>query len=391
MTQQLMTTVRHGGDWIFQPKHHANGISSFGDMKFYIALFLYLASFLVLAHDPFFHQHGAFVYKQGLVTLLLAAVIAASFNWEMCLFGKPVGANLLLHVIQLCPLSLFMARITAKASVPPEPNSLLGQVMKLLKDSVKEIFFTDFVEKIPIWVTDLITNWWICILLVLVLVFLSFRNLPLKVAAVICTLLFVPFASVIEKGASGCLLLGMILLGGGMAMQFCRYDKILYFENILHRLQASTSLDSMLAAVILRTMTDLQNQTRMSEKNLLSLVRAEYDPDGKMTPADLQLIAGEVLHRMVYEYDLVVVRGDAEGLFLKPNALLFCSDSLLTHLAVFPRVLLALVVAAIWLILPIDLLPDPIPYLGMLDDMTVAIFSGIVLRNSVEGHVQRRQ
>ena len=147
----------------------------------------------------------------------------------------------------------------------------------------------------------------------------------------------------------------------------------------------------MLAAVILRTMTDLQNQTRMSEKNLLSLVRAEYDPDGKMTPADLQLIAGEVLQRMVYEYDLVVVRGDAEGLFLQPNALLRCHDSLLTQLAVFPRVVLALVAAVVWVLLPIDLVPDSLPFLGMLDDVTVAIFSGIVLRNSVEGHVQRRQ
>jgi hypothetical protein len=389
MTQQLVTTARRGWDWMFLPRHHANGISSFSDKKFYVVLFLYLASFLVFAHDPFFHQHGAFVYQQGLVTLPLAAVVAAAFNWEMCLFGKPVGANLLLHVIQVFPLSLFMARITAKASVPDEPESLFGHAVEMMKGWSNRLF-GDIVSGIPVWVTDLFTNWRICILLAFVLFFLCFRNLPLKVASVVCALL-VPFASVIAKGPVGYLLPGMILLGGGMAMQFCRYDKILYFENIFHRLRASTSLDSMLAAVILRTMTDLQNQTRMSEKNLLSLVRAEYDPDGKMTPADLQLIAGEVLQRMVYEYDLVVVRGDAEGLFLQPNALLRCHDSLLTQLAVFPRVVLALVAAVVWVLLPIDLVPDSLPFLGMLDDVTVAIFSGIVLRNSVEGHVQRRQ
>ena len=43
MTQQLVTTARHGLDWIFQPRHHANGISSFSDKKFYVVLFLYLA------------------------------------------------------------------------------------------------------------------------------------------------------------------------------------------------------------------------------------------------------------------------------------------------------------------------------------------------------------
>ena len=54
-------------------------------------------------------------------------------------------------------------------------------------------------------------------------------------------------------------------------------------------------------------------------------------------------------------------------------------------------VVLALVAAVVWVLLPIDLVPDSLPFLGMLDDVTVAIFSGIVLRNSVEGHVQRRQ
>ena len=55
------------------------------------------------------------------------------------------------------------------------------------------------------------------------------------------------------------------------------------------------------------------------------------------------------------------------------------------------KVVLALVAAVVWVLLPIDLVPDSLPFLGMLDDVTVAIFSGIVLKNSVEGHVQRRQ
>ena len=175
MTQQLVTTARRGWDWMFLPRHHANGISSFSDKKFYVVLFLYLASFLVFAHDPFFHQHGAFVYQQGLVTLLLAAVVAAAFNWEMCLFGKPVGANLLLHVIQVFPLSLFMARITAKASVPDEPESLFGHAVEMMKGWSNRLF-GDIVSGIPVWVTDLFTNWRICILLAFVLFFLCFRN-----------------------------------------------------------------------------------------------------------------------------------------------------------------------------------------------------------------------
>ncbi|MBR6058671.1 MAG: DUF1232 domain-containing protein [Victivallales bacterium] len=380
MTQEVATTEKHGAWWFFRPRPHASGISSFGDMKFYVVWLLYLASFCAFAQDPFFHRHGAFVYQQGLVTLILAAVVAMSFNWEMCLFGKPTGANLLLHLIQILPLSLFMARITARASVPEKSEALVGRALEVVK-GWSGMLVGDVTAMIPAWMTDLFTNWRICVLLVFVLFFLCFRHLALKVASVVCVIL-VTLGSVIAKGAVGShLILGLILLGCGMAIQFCRYDRILYFENVFHRLHSSASLDSTLAAVILRTMTALQDQTRVSEKNLLSLVRAEYDPERRLSFSDVQLIAGEVLQRMVYEYDLVVIRSDAEGMFLQSNERLHCHDSLLTHLAIVPRVALAVAASVVWVLLPVDLIPDSLPFVGMLDDVTVAIFSGIVLKN----------
>ena len=71
---------------------------------------------------------------------------------------------------------------------------------------------------------------------------------------------------------------------------------------------------------------------------------------------------------------------------LTPAPSLFVSDSLLTMLAVWPRVALTVVVALLWLVLPIDGIPDAIPYVGMLDDAFVAIISAITLRNTMQAH-----
>ncbi|NLG14104.1 MAG: DUF1232 domain-containing protein [Lentisphaerae bacterium] len=93
---------------------------------------------------------------------------------------------------------------------------------------------------------------------------------------------------------------------------------------------------------------------------------------------------------MMFEYDLLVLRADSEGKYLHANAMLRFHDSLLVSISVFPRALLAIVLALVWVALPIDLIPDTLPIVGILDDMTVTIFSGLVLRSSIDGYTRRR-
>ena len=57
----------------------SHGIGSFRDWRFYPVMALLLASTLCFARDPYFLVCGEFVYRQGVVVLLLALVIAAAF------------------------------------------------------------------------------------------------------------------------------------------------------------------------------------------------------------------------------------------------------------------------------------------------------------------------
>lgn len=378
--------------WFSSPRTTtANGISSAFNWKFFLAVTLYLASFLAFAHDPFFLEAGAFVYQQGIVTLVLAFIISATFNWELCLFGKPVGANLLLHVLQLFPFSLFIARITSSPSQQPEPESYVGKFLQFLKDGFDRLF-SDVINWIPAWLTDIFTNWKISLLLILVLFVLSIRNLRLKVSAILCILLLAFLGALTDKASqSSFLLLGTILLITGLALQFCRYDRMVYYENIFHRLQKSEQLDSLFTSVTLLIMTKLQTMPRLSENNLLGILKSECDPQNLLPDHNLKLAGQEILKKMIYEYNLIEIRNDSQGLCLEPDTNLFCNEGLLKQIPQIPRLILMALVAIVWILLPIDLIPDSIPFIGMLDDVAVTVLTGLAFASSTNDRPQQKR
>ncbi len=378
--------LTHGWRRMTEPVEPSRGLQGPADVKFYAAIGLYIAAFVILARDPFFAEQGSFTYRQGMMPLLLAFVIFATFNWEICLFGRPAGANLLAQLFQLLPFSLFVTRLTATPTVEAEPTSLLGKAMETGK-SLGKMVFGDVIESLPSWFTELFTNWKIALLLLLILLILCLKSVKQKLAAVLLVLL-IQFGTLLASSPKlGWLLLGTILLFGGLSLQFCRYDRMLYYENVLRRLQAAPSLDGFFAAVALRLMRELQENADCGENHFLSLVVSEYStPEHPLSKAEGQVVASRVLHRLVYEFHLVVISCDQQGLKLTPAPSLFVSDSLLTMLAVWPRVALTVVVALLWLVLPIDGIPDAIPYVGMLDDAFVAIISAITLRNTMQAH-----
>ena len=92
------------------------GIASLSTPRFFAVLFFYLAAFVVFASDPFFQDNGIFAYRQGIVTIFFAFVATASLNWEMLLFGRASGANMLLQLLQIPPLTLLLAIRLARRS-----------------------------------------------------------------------------------------------------------------------------------------------------------------------------------------------------------------------------------------------------------------------------------
>jgi hypothetical protein len=358
----------------------ASGVSSFHDVKFYVVFILYLASFSLFAADPFFHQQGVFVYQQGIITLFLAFILAAAFNWELYLFGKPSGANLILQFLLILPLALFLARILSQASPLPEPEGFVAEFLNKIKNSLR----ANADHILPSWLMDLFVNWKTSLLTILMLFVLSLKHLRLKVAGVLI-LLAIPLFTTLTQNPELPSIGGGLLLLIGISLQFCRYDKVIYYENVIKAVTSPGEIDSTLLKVLLLAMKKLfQSNAKLSETHLLQIIKDSYCPLHTLTEEELKLIAAEISKKMVYTYDLVHIQGTSAGFYMLPNPALFQYDNLLAGIAVFPRLVLAVAVAIIWVLIPIDLIPDAIPFFGTLDDIGVTAFASLVLKNSIE-------
>lgn len=380
MTKENMPFIRRIAGWIAGPAPDNRGVASMTAPRFFIVFLLYISALIVFARDPFFQSNGIFVYRQGIVTVFFAFVLTASLNWEMLLFGRVAGGNLILQLMQMPALTLLLARLTAFPSEPLGPESIREKLFQYLHSLDKEVF--NLAGSVPAWLGDLFGNWRISLCFMLILFFLSFRNLQLKLGLLLSVLMIL-FGSAAARGMSLWLIGGTVLLIAGYSFQFCRFDRVIFFENSVRRIARSGPCDSMLSSVMLAVLSAFYENGRVSRPQLLQLVQGVYAEKYPLQGKDLQLIAAEVVRRMVYQYGLAEVHSSSDGEFLAPNPRLFRYDNLLGMAAVAPRLMLTAAFAILWIMLPVDLIPDGIPLFGVLDDAAVALISGFALQKAL--------
>ena len=365
----------------------SRGIKSFRDWRFYLVAFLLAGSLFCLLYDPFFNVYGEFVYRQGVVVLLLALTIAASFLWETPIFGKPAGANLLLQAFGIAPFSLLLARLCAadgKSSrelAAPDFTGFWGSMSGALSQALNIV---------PAWIRELFSNWPVLVLFLLVLGILCLRRIELRTGAIVLVLT-VLFAQQIDRGNVAWLTGAALLLAAALSFMFSRYDQASYFENVTKRLRRSGTLTPEELRSILRVMEQLSRKKRLSDGNFRQIVKDAYAADRQYSENELDLISGELAKRMIHTHDLVWLRNDTEGIFLYPDPQLFRDDNLLAAVAILPRVVFVSLFGLLWVIMPIDLIPDGVPLVGTLDDIAVMALSGIVVQSSSSALKKRNE
>ena len=371
---EFLSTVR---SFWFTRRTQVEGIHSFGQWKFYFVFLLYMGSLLCFAHDPFFLDHGHFLFsRQNFITVFLAYVIGASFCWEHPVFGKSSGANLLLQCLMMFPLALFIARILV---LPPAHTPFQEGVESVL-DFIKSKIF-DPGRVIPKWIQQIFQNWKLSLFAILVVTGLSLKRLQWRISAILA-LLIVPLAiTVTEGGELRWLTAGLLLFLFGLTLQYCRYDRIIYYENVTRRLVAEGG-DKMMLNLISKIMVQLEERKSITEKNLLVLVRDEYQKIGNYTDVEYRMIATEIIQQMIYKFNFIAIRNDINGLVAVANPALWDNDHLLTGITVIPRMIIIALLMIGWMLSPIDLIPDSIPLVGALDDIAVALISSMVLKRT---------
>lgn len=370
-----------------KPIGDARGIAGFSDWKFYVVFLLYFFSFISLVKDPFFHLHGEVVLQQGMITLLFAVILLNTVYWDFQLFGKPTGANLVLQCISYFPGCLLLARLLGKATQPRTVPAAKVAWHKLVDVTNTIMPLPDF--SVPSWLIDMFSNWKITIALILLLVILSLNvHKGFKIGAIYLFLLVAFLSGIADNTLSGYLFIGTILFVVGLCLQSSRYDYVVYFERIDESLRQNGNIDSLLLRCSMRIMSRLYQDSQLSEKDIREIVSDVYNtgrgPGNEYNDIELNQIAAEVSRKLIHSFNLVNIRQSSTGSFMYPNQRLFVYDSMLRGIAVWPRVLAVLLFAFVWMVIPIDIIPDAIPFFGTIDDVLAGVATTLMLKDTIK-------
>ena len=246
------------------------------------------------------------------------------------------------------------------------------------------MIYQEMPQLLPSWLTDLFSNGWITVLFIAILIVLCLRNLTLKTGGIIFIYLIMFFNRIGNESALGHLILGTILLIIGLTMQFCRYDKLVFWGNVIRNFKTAPNAGKEVFSVMLSIMEKLDSGKRISEPNYNQIVRSVYNSSGmKLTDDEIGKVAANICREMIYTYNLVSLKNDNDGIFIYVDPLLYREENLLCAVATFPRIIFALLFAILWILMPFDLIPDALPFIGTLDDVTVAMLSGVVIQKSM--------
>ncbi len=349
-------------------QNRSAGVAGIGDPKWIVVALCYIAAVALMGQDPWYGDKY-FTYNQGIFVGILAIMIVAGFCWEIYLLGRPGGINLVLHCLLIVPTALLIGRI---AGLPPAPEAsygLLGQ----LKNYMVSIKDAGGIESIlPVWIQDIFRNPSILLLIFFTSVAFTQKKASRRFALVVVAFL-IPVMQTLSHDPRPSISfgLGFAAMLAGIALQFSKYGDIIGQQNVLSRLHAVD--DRLELKCSMRIAKRTVEDGFITEDGVLAVVQREYSKQFELDPLAVRGIAQAISHRLVREHRILELRGDERGFFLIPYEALFKIESLFDEISVWVRKIIITGIAIIWLISPIDLFPDSIPFLGAIDDALIAL------------------
>lgn len=344
------------------------GIAGIGDPKWIAVALLYIAAVALMGQDPWYGDKY-FTYNQGIFVGILAILLVAGFCWEIYLLGRPAGINLVLHCLLILPIALLIGRIAGLPLAPESSYGLLGK----LKDYLGILTDAAGIGSIlPVWIQDIFRNPGILLLIFFTAIAFTQKKPGRRFALVVVAFL-VPVMQTLSHDPQPTLTfgLGAVAMLAGIVLQFSKYGNIVSQQNVLNRLHAVD--DRLEYKCSLRIAKRTVEDGFITEDGVLSVVQREYGKQHDLDSPAIRNIAQAISHRLVREHRILELYGDERGFFLIPCEKILKVDSLFDEIAVWIRKIIITGIAVVWLVSPIDLFPDSVPVLGVIDDALISL------------------
>ena len=346
----------------------SSGVISIRDPKWIFVALCYIAAIALMGQDPWYGDK-LFTYNQGLFVGVLAILIVAGFCWESYLLGRPSGINIVLHCLLMAPVALLIGRIAGLPAAPETAYGFLGQFKEYLYS------LTDAAgvgSVVPAWIQDVFRNPGILFLILFTAIAFTQQKASRRFALIVVAFL-IPTMQTLAHDPRPTLIfgIGFLALLAGIGVQYSRYGDLVGQQNILSRLRLVD--DRLELKCSLRISKRAAEDGYITEDGVLAVVQREYSKQFELEPLALRSIAQAISHRLVREHRVLELHGDERGFFLIPYPAIFKIDSIFDEISMWIRKILLTAIVVIWLISPIDLFPDSIPILGVIDDAVITL------------------
>ena len=183
---------------------------------------------------------------------------------------------------------------------------------------------------------------------------------------------------------------GVVAFAGALALQYHDPDERHFWTKVYERLKGDRAVRGDLELKY-RLLQRLRREGRpLAESECLGAVARAL---GRETEDPQVLEAtGRVARQLVVQDALTVIHNTAQGKMLAPvPELLEHKRDTFTFIAGVPKAVVVGLIALLWVIMPVDIIPDAIPIVGVLDDVIVSILGTLVITNTLRSVQARRE
>lgn len=360
-----------------KPVDESSGVVTIASWRFWACLILVVLSTCTLAHDPLFYSvRQGFRYGCGVLCIMLSYIALSALFWDLMLFGKPQRTNLFLQVVSFVPFTLFTSRTFVQPPTEEGPKTLIGSVWSAIQHIDKDYLgVSDMIGQfIPSWAMEVFSHWPVTLVLLFVVVALCFKSEKYKVGFLFCAF-FAGFAGALAVSVSWQFILGTVLLTGALALMFRPCAEQRFYDNWIGELGLDPVPEVALDVVAL-IMGEAYNRGRLSEVEYKTLVESRLAHAGIVRKEDIAKVSEALRRFLVTEKRFIRLVGDSAGTYLTidPRLLRRCTGYAAV-LTICPRIAIVALLGFVWLISPFDIVPDALPFIGVLDDVAVGILS----------------
>ena len=311
---------------------------------------------------------GRFVPAQSLAASAIAFVVAATLCWQWRIFGDPRRPlDLAGHLAFFASLFFLVSRLYVKN---PASTTLLDTLGGLAQWGAR------WLGGIPPQVFDVISSPGIALLFLAVCLALALPRAAafgaLGGVSVITLALTVTAPTFTRPGT---LLLGGLALAAALWLQHDDPGERDYWARFLAHCEHDSAVRGDLE-LKMRLLRRMRAEGRpLSEGECLGTVATALacEPDDPRARTALARVATQLVRRDALGE--LYSGPDGKALALRPD---LRPPDAFAHLANFPKLLVIALFALVWILSPLDLIPDATPFIGNLDDILVAMLSAYV-------------